>query len=162
VQTKCNLNAGRAAADGLDRLEAERLFTARLRQDGIAVSGRSVGALGRLHLRRTTSCLEASTIQRWTSEAMILCACCIVNMQACKHGASLTSPVALLGISLSLTHLQQILDGLIHDLEGSHIHGLHLCWQPPLLNLQEQTLHQCCAQACSRSVMRCFVFCLQL
>ena len=82
----------------------------------------------------------------------------IVNIHAYSCGAFLASPVALLDLSLSLTHLQQILDGLIHDLEGSHIHGLHLCWQPPLLDLQEQTLHQCCAQSCSKSVVRCFVF----
>ena len=73
-----------------------------------------------------------------------------------KHGASLTSVVALLELSLSLTRLQQILDGLVHDLKGSHIDRLHLCWQPPLLDVQEQTFHQCCAQTCSRSVVKCF------
>lgn len=92
----------------------------------------------------------------WTSEKKITYAWSITNMHAYKHGIFLTSPMALLGISLSLMHLQQILDGLIHDLEGSHIHRLHLCWHSPLLNLQEQIFHQYCAQSCSKSVVRCF------
>ena len=39
-----------------------------------------------------------------------------------KEEGWLTSPEALLAVSIRLLSLQQVLNGLIHDLEGSHIH----------------------------------------
>ena len=60
----------------------------------------------------------------------------------------------LLTVRLSPMRLQQILNGLVHDLEGSHIHRLDLCWQPPLLNVQEQTLNHYCTQPCNACIRR--------